>query len=116
MTPSGAPSSPAALAASAITCWWPRWTPSKLPMATAAPRSLSGRSFQPLIRRRRRIAASGAPLRDHDQGLAIDHGLAVDQAGGFEGRVALGLVQRLDGDADDDRVADLPRRAETQRL
>src|ERR1700742_1546929 len=106
MTPSGQPSSPAALAASAMTCWWPRWTPSKLPMASAAPRSSAGRSLHPRMSRNRLIGtASQGPARDHDHRLAVDDGLAVHLADGGQGGVALGGVEGLDGHPCGHRVA-----------
>lgn len=41
-TAHGAPVSRAIRPASPMTAWWPRCTPSKLPMAMAAPRASSG--------------------------------------------------------------------------
>src|SRR5690606_2173118 len=115
-TPSGAAIARAARPAAAMTAWCPRCTPSKAPMATAAPFSSGGRSRQSVTISTKSVlcgtaAAGHADDRDavHDQ-LVVDEALAVQlDAGAF-------LIDGDDADAHHHVVAGADRQVESEGL
>src|SRR5690606_463336 len=113
----GTPSRFASAIASAITAWWPLCTPSKLPIATAAPRSDSSSPRQPLTIFMGRSASSRAalfrrPLGHLHQRLALHHGLAVHDAFARHLHAAGRLVDLGHLDIGGHRVADTHRPTE----
>src|SRR5690606_6880570 len=118
-TASGTESSPAASAALAITAWWPRWTPSNAPMATAAPFRSEGRPRQSRTISTTAAASAGGGLaaaRHADDGDAVHDQLAVDEALAVEAHPGRVLFDLDDGDADGHRVVDADGQVELQGL
>src|SRR5580700_3240050 len=114
MTPSGAPLVRAASSASAMTARWPRCTPSNSPNAMAAPRKRASSPRHPSTI----VSATGlsAPSLDHNDRLAFDDRLAVHKADRLQGDPPPLRIDRRNGDARGDVVADPDRSAESKRL
>src|SRR5690606_21070643 len=115
-TPSGAPRARAASPAAAMTAWWPRWTPSKAPMATAAPFSSIGRA-RPSGTISTKSVLRGAPAAGHaDHGDSVHDQLAVDEALAVQFDAGAFLIHRDHADADHHVVAGANRQVEAERL
>src|SRR5262245_1999850 len=131
----------ASLRVAAISAWWPRCTPSKLPMASTAPRAEAGTLSVPLMLRMgqalphstgcgqglcgRRLGVgssklpssrlgNGRPCRHHQHRLTLQHRLAADRANAFEACAPLDGVELHHAHLGHHPVADLDGTAEIE--